>query len=302
MRLLWAGLFIAAIALGAVYYNLSKKNPSFTSPLPSYLNRAITFGVSTLNIWLPDIKISTKLEPQVSAKAALLYDLESSETVFAKNPKVKAPIASLVKIMTAIVALESMKLSDVYIVSETAARVGEDSMGISTGERLTLEELLYGLMLVSGNDAAEVIAENFPGGRANFIRAMNDKARSLGLVDTYFINPTGLEEDGTSEYSTVYDLLVITKYALTLPKFTEIVATYEHIIPYSQDHKALYLYNTTNLLTSYPGVLGVKPGFTPKAGLCLVTYAEIGGHKIIGIILNSESRREEMRELLNLLL
>lgn len=246
------------------------------------------------------------LEPQISAKAALVYELSEEKIIFARAPKEKLPVASLVKITTAIIALENMNINDVYTVSNTAVLVGENSMGLTVGERLSLEELLYGLMLVSGNDAAEVIAENFParlaarqGGKEAFVRAMNDKARSLGLVDTYFINPTGLEEDQKSEYSTVYDLLVMTRHALGIPKFAEIVGTYEHIIPYTKDHKAFFLYNDTNLLTSYPGVKGVKPGYTPKAGLCLVTYAENGGRKIIGVVLGSESRREEMRSLLD---
>lgn len=288
--------FSAAIGV----YSASKKQ-SFTSPLPSYLDLAKTFGVSTLNLWLPDLKmaISQEKQPEISAKSALVYDLTTDKVIYSKNPREKLPIASLVKIMTAIVALESGKLTDVYSVSEIASRIGENSMGLTKGEKLSLEELLYGLLLVSGNDAAETIAENFPGGRENFIKAMNDKAKTLGLVDTLFINPSGLEEDEKQEYSTAYDLLVMTKYALSIPKFAEIVSTYEYVIPYSNNHKAFFLYNDTNLLTSYPGVKGVKPGYTPEAGLCLVTYVENGGHKLIGVILGSQSRREEMRELLN---
>ena len=121
-------------------------------------------------------------------------------------------MASLTKIMTAIVALENKRDDNTYIVSARAL-VGEDSMGLSPGEELSQEELLYGLMLPSGNDAAEVLASNYPAGRTMFIQAMNDKAKALGLVDTHFSNPSGLQGDGM-QYTTASDLLVITRYAL----------------------------------------------------------------------------------------
>ena len=199
--------------------------------------------------------------------------------------------------MTSIVALENYKEEDKFrVVKEDL--VGENSMGLTTGEVLTFEELLYGLILLSGNDAAETIARNFPGGREKFIKAMNNKARSLGVLDTNFTNPTGLEGDG-KQYTTVYDLLVMTKYAMKFDLFKEVVSTVDYRILGTEFHKEYYLYSETNLLTSYPGVLGVKTGYTQEAGLCLVTYLDYEEHEIIGIILGSESRREEMKELLD---
>lgn len=204
----WMALAMA-IVIGALLAFLPAKLKlgTFISPLPSYLDLAKTFGVSTLNLWLPDLKkvISQEKRPEISAKAVLVYDLTTEKVIYAKNPKEKLPVASLVKIITAIIALESEKLGDVYTVSEAAVKVSEDSMGLTAGEKLSLEELLYGVLLVSGNDAAEVIAENFSAKgvatsdgseRQNFVKAMNDKARALGLTDTLFINPTGLEENG----------------------------------------------------------------------------------------------------------
>lgn len=292
-------LVILAGLLGWV--SIKRVNQGLTTPLPVYLDKTKTFGVYSLNLWLPNIGniISSFIDkPQITAKSALVYDLTHEKLLYSKNPSVRLPIASLVKIMTAVVTLENTELIEVYRVSEQAASIGENSMGLTSGEQLTAEELLYGLLLVSGNDAAEVLAENFVGGRTNFVSAMNDKAKTLGLTDTFFINPSGLAEE-SEEYSTAHDLLVLTKYAMNITKFAEIAGTYERVIPYSQYHKAFYLYNDTNLLTTYPGVKGVKPGYTPEAGLCLVTYAENGGHQLIGIILGSESRREEMRELLD---
>ncbi len=127
---------------------------------------------------------------------------------------------------------------------------------------------------------------------------MNKKAEDLGLTDTHFTNPTGLEGDG-KQYSTVNDLLVITRYALQNPAFAEVAAIYEHNMEQTDKHKAYTLYNETNLITSYPGVKGVKTGYTDEAGMCLVTYLEYDGHKIIAVLLNASNRRQEMKDLLD---
>lgn len=232
-----------------------------------------------------------------TAKAAISYEITSEKTVFSKNAAEKLPMASLTKIMTAFLALEE-PIDKKYRVSRRAAMVGENAMGLSEGEVLTLEELLYGLMLPSGNDAAEVIAEGSKYGRDGFIREMNKRAKQLGMNNTNFTNPSGLEGDG-NQYSTTIDLLKLAKIAMENPKFREIVSTYEKVIPYSKDHKEFHLFNETNLLTSYPGVMGVKTGFTWEAGLCLVTYLEHNDKKIIAVLLNSQNRRQEMKDLLD---
>ncbi len=257
--------------------------------------------VTTLDVWsVPeDIADTTdRNAPAISARAALVYDVSTSTVLFAKNATEEHPMASLTKIMTAIVALEHLKTDDTYIV-RSSSLVGEDSMGLENGEALSLSDLLYGLMLHSGNDAAEVLADNFPTGRAEFIKAMNRKVATLGLSHTHFTNPTGLEGDG-NQYTTALDLLSITRYGLFhFPSFRQTVATFDYTIPQTPTHKAYFLENETNLLTSYPGVKGVKTGYTPEAGLCLVTYLDYSGHKIIGIILDSNDRRDDMKDLLD---
>ncbi|RJQ36919.1 D-alanyl-D-alanine carboxypeptidase [Candidatus Microgenomates bacterium] len=295
--------FIFLISLG-FYYNQTHKNLDIfvQSPLPDFLTITKNNQVSTLNIFLPKPALAQHKtflkEPIISAKSALIYDLRTNEALFSKNIDERLPMASLTKVMTAIIALENKKDDDKYIVSKNAL-VGENSMGLSSGERLTLEDLLYGLILPSGNDAAETIAQNFPTGRDAFIKAMNEKSKSLGLINTHFTNPSGLQGDG-EQYSTAYDLFVISSFAVkNLPLFNKIASTFRYDIPYSIEHKAFYLENETNLLTSYPGVKGIKTGYTPEAGLCLITYLEYNGHKIIGVILGSNNRREEMRELLD---
>lgn len=274
---------------------------SFTSPVPDYLSMAKNKQVTLLDLWSPLLESVYGSEikgPDITAKSALMYDLTVNKVLYEKNTKEKLPMASLTKIMTAIVSMENKRTDDKYIVRGENL-VGEDSMGLSAGEVLSQEELLYGLVLNSGNDAAEVLASNYPEGRSAFVKAMNDKAAALGLTDTHFSNPSGLQGDGI-QYTTVSDLVVITKYALEkFPLFAKVAATYEHHIPATQYHKAYDLYNETNLVSTYPGVKGVKTGYTPEAGLCLITYLDYKGHRIIGVILNSENRREEMKELLD---
>jgi len=274
---------------------------SIVSPLPVLLSKSIPIVFENAENWKP--KINSVLEifakkPAVTAVSAISYDLTSDTLLYEKNIKEHLPIASLTKIMTAVVALENNKITKTIEVGKNAAEIGEDSMGLSAGEILTIEDLLYGLMLHSGNDAAETIASGSTFGRDNFVFLMNKKAEDLGLSNTHFTNPSGLEGDG-NQYSTAYDLLVITNYALKKTDFAKIVASNEYYIPPTNTHKEFSLFNETNLLTTYPGVKGVKTGYTDEAGLCLVTYLEYQGHKIIAVLLNSQNRRQEMAELLD---
>lgn len=278
--------------------DLKSNKLNILSPAPDFLTYFRNKQVSTLDLWFPQKSSNNKNPLNITAKAALLYDLTNDKIIYSKSPNAKLAMASLTKVMTAIVALENQKPDDKYFVSQKDL-VGEDTMGLSNGETLSLSELLYGLILASGNDAAETIADNFPSGRKAFIKAMNNKVKALGLSNTNFSNPTGLEGDG-KQYTTAYDLLVITKYALSkFWLFDEVVSTFDYNIAQTQTHKAYYLENETNLLTSYPGVKGIKTGFTPEAGLCLVTYLNYKGHEVIGILLGSDNRRGEMKDLLD---
>lgn len=269
------------------------------SPLPFYLTSKASYRVSTLDLWMPQLNyaFSSFTSLDLSAEAALSYDLTTKRFLYIKNPNKKLPMASLTKIMTAIVSLESYARDKVLLVKPEDL-VGENSMGLTDFEKVSMENLLYGLMLVSANDASEVLARNYPFGREGFILEMNNKVKALGLKDTKFSNPSGLMGDG-KQYSTVYDLLVITNYALRFSLFREVVQTFSYTILQKTDHKGFYLENETNLLTSYPGVKGVKDGYTPEANLCLVTYLEHGKHKIIAVILSSSDRRGEMKNLLD---
>ncbi|HVT01246.1 MAG TPA: D-alanyl-D-alanine carboxypeptidase family protein [Patescibacteria group bacterium] len=281
--------------------NTNSTQTSMASPLPDILKNGFPSVLGAEDeYWKPSLTLMDKgiKKPNLTAESALAYDVTTNSLLYEKNIRQRMPIASLTKIMTATIALESMQLEDKLTVSKDAATIGEDTMGLSEGEKLKLDDLLYGLVLTSGNDAAETIAQNSKVGRSNFLYLMNKKAEDLGLADTHFTNPTGLEGDG-NQYSTAYDLLVMTRYALLDPDFTRVVGTVEHEIPADSDHKYYALFNETNLLTSYPGVKGVKTGYTPEAGLCLVTFLDFRGHKIIAILLNAENRRQEMKDLLD---
>lgn len=293
------GLIIIGLFAYGIKLRILDRQFSIVAPIPSFLSILNNSEVSTLDVWHPVIEIlrSSPKRPDISGKSALVYDLTTRRTLYSKNPQERLPMASLTKIMTSVVGLENKRKNDKYLVTK-AALVGEDSMGLTEGETVSFNELLYGLMLSSGNDAAETLAGNFPKGREGFIKAMNDKVKSLGLESTNFTNPTGLEGDG-DQYTTAYDLLVMTSFAMNFEQFRDIISTFDYNIPETSTHKQFYLENQTNLLTSYPGVKGVKAGFTPEAGLCLVTYLDYKGHKIIGIILGSDNRRGEMKDLLD---
>ena len=288
---------IAVVAtLGFLFF---KKDTVFPeSPVPD-VNGTSKSNIS--NDWFPKSKTSKNTDVlNISARSAILIDYDTGEVIYAKNPTQKLPAASTIKIMTALIALENAKLSDEFTVSEKAAHVGENSMGLTQGEKLTLEELLYGSMLVSGNDAAVAIAEGVSGSENAFVDAMNRAAGDMGLPDTKFVNASGLDDDGKVQYTTAFDLATIARFTWEkYPVFRKIVSAYNHTIDANQNHKAFNLYNDTNLLTTYPGVKGIKPGFTWDAGWCLVTYAENGGKKLLAVILGSEDRRGEMIALLD---
>lgn len=292
--------FVLSLVIAGFFFS-QKESFSLSSPIPKSGNKPEkTFEKNT---WFPKDNVKgekTQNMLTLNSNSAILVDYDTGEVIFDKESSHRQAVASTQKIVTALVALENAKLSDTFGVSEKAAKIGEDSMGLTEGEKLPLSDLLYGLMLPSGNDAAVAIAEGVSGDEDKFVDLMNKKVRDLGLTNSKFINASGLDEDGRVQYSSAYDLAVIAHYTWEqYPEFREIVSTYHKELPESATHKYFDLYNETNLLTTYPGVKGIKPGFTWESGLCLVTYAQNNGKKLIGVILGSEDRRGEMKELLD---
>ncbi|MDD5415663.1 MAG: D-alanyl-D-alanine carboxypeptidase [Candidatus Daviesbacteria bacterium] len=284
-------------ALLAVLFIISssKEAENLISPL------AKGTRVLGINQWFPgNTNIAQADAPGVSAEAVLFVDTKTGQVLFSKNPNKKLPIASLVKVMTALVALEHKSMDDEFFVSRHAAETEPDKMLLIAGEKLTLRELLDGVFLISANDAAEVLSEGTTGSRDEFIKLMNDKTEQLGMKETYFVNPTGLDEDSNNSYSTVYDLAILTRFLIRhYPEVVDISRT-EHIyLPKTENHQDYDMYSGINLLTSYPGVVGFKTGYTPEAGLTLITLARKNGHEVIGVLLGSGDRRDEAREILD---
>ncbi len=224
-------------------------------------------------------------EVGVSAVSAVAIDAKSGMALYSKNAENKMPMASTTKIMTAIVALENGRLEDVTEVSERAASAEGSSMYLEKGEKISLINLLYGLMLSSGNDAAIAIAEHISGSEEEFVSLMNETAEKLGAKNTHFENPNGLPSD--EHYSTAYDMAKITAYALKIPTFAEIVSTKTKKVPWEGREYNRILNNHNKLLSMYDGCIGVKTGFTKTAGRCLVSAAERNGMTVICVTLNA---------------
>lgn len=287
---------VLIILAGFIVFRISegKRPQELISPL---LKQEKILGI---NQWLPAVTGVQDSAPQISARSAFFIDSKSGQVLYAKNIQERLQIASLVKVMTALIALEHKEMNDKFLVSQRAAEMEPDEMILLPGEKMTLKELLYGVFLVSANDAAEVIAEGTTANRSEFIKLMNSKAEQLGMKDSYFANPTGLDEDSNNSYSSAYDMAILTRYLIRhYPEVVEISQS-EHIyLPVSADHQDYDMYSGINLLTTYSGVVGFKTGYTPEAGLTLITLARKDGHEIIGVLLGSEYRRDETKELLD---
>lgn len=233
----------------------------------------------------------------VTAKAACVLEMTSHRVLFEKNAHQRLPMASCTKIMTALVALERGNLTDVVTTGPNAAGVPGSSIYLKKGEQLTLEDLLYGLMLASGNDAAVAIAEYIGGSVPKFLDLMNARAQELGLVDTHFSSPNGLDTPG--HYTSAYDLAMIASYAMQNADFRRIVGTKTHTMPYEGQPGARVVRNKNRLLSSFDGANGVKTGYTGDAGRCFVGAAERDGMQLIGVVLNCGPMFEETAALLD---
>jgi len=230
-----------------------------------------------------------------SAKSAILIDAKSGKVLYEKNAYEKLSMASTTKIMTAICAIENGKVDDVVKVDSKAVGTEGSSMYLGYGESITLKNLLYGLMLSSGNDAAVAIAIHISGDEKSFVKLMNDTAKRIGAINTSFETPNGL--DGKNHYTTAYDLALITKYALSNPFFREIVKT--DSIKIGNGEKTRYLTNHNKLLRIYEGATGVKTGFTKKSGRCLVSSAKRNDIEVVAVTLNAPNDWNDHKSMLD---
>ena len=220
----------------------------------------------------------------VGAAAAIVMEAESGEVLFAQEIHRQLPMASTTKIMTALLTLEQPNLQQEFTVDETAIRVEGSSMGLRQGDTVTLYALAVGMLLASGNDAAGAAAVRISGSMKAFVAEMNRRAASLGMNNTHFVTPSGL--DAEEHYSTAYDMALLARAALQNPLFAGIAASRRMTVSYGQPPYARSLLNHNRLLSLYGDAIGVKTGFTKKAGRCLVSAAEKDGVRLICVTLN----------------
>ena len=241
--------------------------------------------------------------PSVSAASAFLLDADSGKTLADINGEQERTMASTTKIMTALVALQQGQLDQLITVHEDAIQEVEQNDGSNAGlqvnEQLTLRDLLYALLLPSGDDAAVAIADGLAGPPASFVQLMNQEALQLHLTHTHYGNVDGLFSD--NHYTTAHELAVLARYALRLPLFVQIVQTRTYQLLPADTHHAHSWVNTNKLLWTYAGATGVKTGYTGDAGPCLVFSATRGGHHLIGVVLDTSTDASRFRDAQKLL-
>lgn len=235
--------------------------------------------------------------PKTNSRRYIVYDRISKSMIIGKNEDVKSAMASTTKIMTSIVILEKADLGEMVTVSAKAGGTGGSRLGLKRGDKASVRDLLYGLMLRSGNDAAVALAEHVGGSVKEFAELMNEKASELGLTNTHFVTPHGL--DDANHYTTALELSKLTDYAMDNETFAKIVGTKSTTIYINNQSRQIN--NTNELLGVLNGVVGVKTGFTNNAGRCLVTETKRNNMDIITIVLGADTKKDRTKDSVNLI-
>ena len=235
--------------------------------------------------------------PKTNSRRYIVYDRISKSMIIGKNEDVKSAMASTTKIMTTIVILEKADLNEKVTVSAKAGGTGGSRLGLKRGDKASVRDLLYGLMLRSGNDAAVALAEHVGGSVKGFAELMNEKAIELGLTNTHFVTPHGL--DDANHYTTALELAKLTDYAMDNETFAKIVGTKSTTIYINNQSRQIN--NTNELLGVLNGVVGVKTGFTNNAGRCLVTETKRNNMDIITIVLGADTKKDRTKDSVNLI-
>lgn len=236
-------------------------------------------------------------KPTINSRKYVIYDRLSGRCIYGKDEDKQTAMASTTKIMTILVVLDNCKLTDVVTIDKKAAGTGGSRLGLSEGDKVTVNDLLYGLMLRSGNDAAVALAIHTAGSIAKFADLMNDKAKKLGLKNTHFVTPHGL--DNNEHYTTAYELAKLTDYALKNEKVLEIVKTKTTTININGYNRQIT--NTNELLGCVEGVYGVKTGFTNNAGRCLVTAVKRDNMDLIIVVIGADTRKDRAKDSMKLI-
>ena len=244
-------------------------------------------GIEVMHVTAPTPIVAPLTMPKLSASGMLLVDLESGQELLERNADVRRPMASLTKIMTALIILENHGLTEVVTVPAIAEQIRGSTLGLKPGDHLTVEALLKGLLIPSANDAAYTLAAFHGHGLATFVAQMNDRAKALGLTNTHFANPAGLDND--QQFSSPRDLAWLTKAALRHDAFRSIVGTRSAHI-YSGEGKDFALRNTNEMLHYNEDVFGVKTGTTDAAGECLIILFTEHSRLYLLVLLGSKDR------------
>lgn len=224
-------------------------------------------------------------EPSVSAESAVLMVAETGELVYAKNEHERRGMASTTKIMTALLTLECATPQKQVTVTEQMAAVEGTSMGLLAGDKVTYHDLVYGMLLASGNDAANTAAISVAGSIPAFARLMNERAVQIGMTNTSFVTPSGLDDE--NHYSTAYDMALLGCEAIKNPDFLMACSSVQAKLCYGNEPYTRYLSNHNKLLKTFDGALGIKTGFTKKSGRCLVSAAERNGVTLVCVTLKA---------------
>lgn len=235
--------------------------------------------------------------PTINSRAAIIYDRTSGSILYGKNENEKRKMASTTKIMTAIIVIENCNLNDIVTISSKSAGTGGSRLGLHTNDKISVRDLLYGLMLCSGNDASIALAEHVSGDIPSFAELMNEKCNYLKLNSTNFVTPHGLDND--NHFTTPYELALITNYALKNDIFRKYVSTKNYTVSINGNPKKIS--NTNELLGNLDGVYGVKTGFTNGANRCLVTSIKRGNMDLICIVLGADTKKDRTRDSIQLI-
>lgn len=241
--------------------------------------------------------VSALSQDSISAKSAVVVDSESGEVLFQKNQSEKLSMASTTKIMTCILAVESGRLDETVDITAQMCGTEGTSIGLKSGSKITLRNLLYGLMLESGNDAADAVSIFIGQSKEHFAEMMNEKAKQIGMKNTNFVTPSGL--DNEKHYTTAYDMAILGSYAVKNPEFLEICSSKSKRIDYVSPDITVTFSNHNRLLRSYDGALGIKTGFTKKSGRCLVSCAERNGIRLVAVTLKAPDDWNDHRKMLD---
>lgn len=234
---------------------------------------------------------------ETSAKAAILINASTGSVLYSKNSDIRLPMASTTKIMTALILAEQNTPDKKVEITYEMVAVEGSSMGLKVGDTVTYSDLLYGLMLPSGNDAANAVAISIAGSLSKFSSLMNEKAAELGLKNTNFVTPSGL--DSNNHFTSAYDLAILAKYALNNEELKKAASTKSIVLTFTNPERNVTLTNHNKLLNLYEGTIGVKTGFTSSAGRCLVSAATKGNVTLIAVTLNDRNDWDDHISMLN---